>query len=98
MELNLSQPSREALKATLKSFQQKNENALAGEDASKEKLLKNADKYCKLLAGRLSSGHGCLKATAVLAIMAVGAAAISANMDTFDLKKLSVMLSSFQTV
>ncbi|KAL8150776.1 hypothetical protein V2J09_020584 [Rumex salicifolius] len=97
-ELNLSQPSREALKATLKSFQQKNENTLAGEDASKEKLLKNADKYCKLLAGRLSSGHGCLKATAVLAIMAVGAAAISTNMDTFDLKKLSVMLSSFQTV
>ncbi|KAL8142051.1 hypothetical protein V2J09_015083 [Rumex salicifolius] len=76
--LNLSQPSREAFKATLKSFQQKNEEALAGKDASQHSLFKDADKYCKLLVGRLSPGHGCLKGTAIIAVMlGVGAAAMS---------------------
>lgn len=93
-ELRLSQPSLDAMKATLNSFQQKNERALA-EDSDNEALLKDADKYCKVLLGRLSRGHGCLKAMAVVVVaMGVGAAVMSQNPESFDLNRLSVMLSS----
>jgi len=72
---------------------------LAGDDSGKQSLLREADKYCKVLMGRLSRGHGCLKAFAfVVVALGVGAAVMSPNIESFDLKRLSVMLNSFQSV
>ncbi|KAJ0038167.1 hypothetical protein Pint_22335 [Pistacia integerrima] len=86
----------DSLKTTLKSFRQKNENAIAGgADAALLALFKNSDKYCKHILGKLSSGHGCLKSVAVLAVaLAVGAAFMSPNMESLDWKKISVAFNS----
>ncbi|KAJ4710012.1 hypothetical protein OWV82_016248 [Melia azedarach] len=86
------------LRTTLKSFRQKNENAIADEaDGARQSLLRNADKYCKLLSGKLSRGHGCLKSVGFLVIaLAVGAAFIPSNMESLDdwKNKISVLFSS----
>lgn len=68
-----------------------------GEDAAHQALLKEADKYCKGISGRVSRGNGCLKSLTfvVIAAVAVGAAALmSPNMESWDLKNLSVVFSS----
>uniref|UniRef100_A0A7C9CEU4 Transmembrane protein 214-A n=1 Tax=Opuntia streptacantha TaxID=393608 RepID=A0A7C9CEU4_OPUST len=98
-EQHVNPSSIELVKQTMKNFQQKNEKALAGDDSGKQSLLREADKYCKVLMGRLSRGHGCLKAFAfVVVALGVGAAVMSPNIESFDLKRLSVMLNSFQSV
>lgn len=98
-EQHVNPSSIELVKQTIKSFQQKNEKALAGDDSGKQSQLREADKYCKVLMGRLSRGHGCLKAFAfVVVALGVGAAVMSPNIESFDLKRLSVMLNSFQSV
>ncbi|KAK8541716.1 hypothetical protein V6N12_014343 [Hibiscus sabdariffa] len=62
------------LRETLKSFRQKNKKAEVDADAS----LKEADKYCKLILGRLSQGHGCLKGVLFASIaLAAGLAVMS---------------------
>ncbi|GAB4828750.1 hypothetical protein Ancab_018419 [Ancistrocladus abbreviatus] len=97
-QLNLNQSSHESLKETLKSLRIKNEKELTGADAARQALIKDADKYCKVLMGRISRGHGCLKSVAVIVlVLAVGAAVISPNMESFDWKSVSTMLSSFQS-
>lgn len=97
-EQHVNQSSTEIVKQTLKSFQQKNEKALAGESSGQAALLKDANKYCKVILGRLSRGHGCVKALVFVAVaMAVGAAVMSSNVESFDWKTVSVMLSSFQS-
>ncbi|KAI3784439.1 hypothetical protein L1987_43538 [Smallanthus sonchifolius] len=64
--------SLDPLKSALKSFRDKNEKAMAGGD-DREALLKDADKHCKIIFGKFSRGHGCLKATAFLTVtMAIG--------------------------
>ncbi|XP_057777421.1 uncharacterized protein LOC130995930 [Salvia miltiorrhiza] len=75
---------------TLKSFMQKNEKALHdGVDASRQALFKDADKYCKTVLGRLSSGHGCVKAMFLtLVVVAVGAAVVFPKLDEWDWNKL----------
>lgn len=96
-EISLKQSSLDPLRETLKSFRHKNEKELAGgEDAAHQALLKDADKYCKGILGRVSRGHGCMKSLtfAVIAAVAVGAALMSPNMESWDLKKLSVVFSS----
>ena len=68
-----------------------------GDDAAHQALLKDADKYCKGILGRVSRGHGCMKSLTfvVIAAIAVGAAALmSPNRESWDLKKLSVLFSS----
>ncbi|GFS32995.1 transmembrane protein [Actinidia rufa] len=96
----VKQPSLDALRETLKSFRQKNEKALAGgEDAAHQVLFKDADKYCKSILGRVTRGHGCMKSVAFAIIaLAVGAAVMSPNMESWDWNKLSVLFSqhSFQ--
>ncbi|XP_057530481.1 uncharacterized protein LOC130808935 [Amaranthus tricolor] len=98
IEQHLNQSSLEVVKQTLKGFQQKNEKALAGERSGQASLLKDADKYCKILMGRLSRGHGCVKAVVFVGVvMAVGAAVMSSNVESFDWKRVSLMLSSIQS-
>ncbi|KAM7463422.1 hypothetical protein LguiA_031543 [Lonicera macranthoides] len=81
----------QALSETLKSFRYKNEKALADEgEADREALLKSSDKYCKVLLGRLSRGCGCVMSMALAVIvLGVGAAIMSPNPESWDLKKLS---------
>ncbi|KAL3623548.1 hypothetical protein CASFOL_032364 [Castilleja foliolosa] len=62
------------------SFRQKNAKVLTDESdvARQEYYYRDADKYCKAILGRLSSGHGFLKATAfTIVVLAVGAAVVS---------------------
>ena len=71
---------------------------MAGERSGQASLLKDADKYCKILMGRLSRGHGCVKAVVFVGVvMAVGAAVMSSNVESFDWKRVSLMLSSIQS-
>ncbi|KAK8621407.1 hypothetical protein V6N13_067840 [Hibiscus sabdariffa] len=71
------------LRETLKSFRLKNEKAEV--DAS----LKEADKYCKLILGRLSRGHGCMKGVLFASIVLVaGLAVMSQNAQPLSLDKL----------
>ncbi|OIW00746.1 hypothetical protein TanjilG_09715 [Lupinus angustifolius] len=87
----------EPLRETLKNFRQKNENALAtGTDSSHQALFKEADKYSKLILGRVSRGHGCLTCLTFTVLgAAVGAVALSPNVvEYLDFKKLSVAFSS----
>ncbi|XP_010274735.1 PREDICTED: transmembrane protein 214 [Nelumbo nucifera] len=95
-EHSVKHSSLDPLKVTLKSFRQKNETALAsGGDASDEALIKDADKYCKVILGRISRGHGCMKSVFVACIaVAVGALIMSPNMEPWDWKKLSVIFNS----
>ncbi|CAJ1970843.1 unnamed protein product [Sphenostylis stenocarpa] len=83
------------LRETLKSFCQKNEKALAKvDDGSRHALLKDADKYCKVILGRLSQGHGCMKSMAVFSVvLAVGAVYMSQNMHLWDYNKLTGTLN-----
>lgn len=72
---------------------------MAGESSGQGAVLKDADKYCKVILGRLSRSHGCLKAMVFIAVaMGVGAAVMSSNGESLDWKRVSVMLSSFQTL
>ncbi|XP_042512801.1 uncharacterized protein LOC122087670 [Macadamia integrifolia] len=88
--------SLDPLKVTLKSFRQKNEKELAsGIDGHAQASIREADKYCKVLLGRLSRGNACLKSTLFAAIvLAVGAIVVSPDMLSWDWKKLSVMFNS----
>ncbi|KAF5948684.1 hypothetical protein HYC85_014641 [Camellia sinensis] len=94
-EFSVKQSSLDALRETLKSFRHKNEEALAGgEDTARQSLFKDADKYCKLILGRLSRGHGCLKSMVfVIIAFGVGAAVMSPSMESWDWNKLSVLFS-----
>lgn len=85
------------MRETLKSFRHKNEKALEGEaeSAEQERLIKDADKYCKTLLGKLSRGSGCKKSVAfVVLALAVGAAVVSPNVESWDWNKLTVFFSS----
>ncbi|KAF5747465.1 hypothetical protein HS088_TW05G00186 [Tripterygium wilfordii] len=84
------------VKEALKSFRQKNEKELmTAEGTARRALLKDADKYCKVILGRLSGGHGCMKSLVLVSVaLAVGAAFMSHNVGSGDLQKLSAMFSS----
>ncbi|XP_073124266.1 uncharacterized protein [Henckelia pumila] len=97
-EFSSKQSSLQALGDTLKSFRQKNEKALSGGvDDARQPFFKDADKYCKSISGKLSSGGGCVKTVVfTIAVLAVGAAVISPIVDSWDLKKLSVLFDANQ--
>ncbi|KAJ6402460.1 hypothetical protein OIU84_014538 [Salix udensis] len=86
--------SPDPVRETLKSFRQKNEKALAEErNAGDYASLKEADKYCKAILGRLSQGHGCIRSLFIVAAaLAVGAVVISQK-ELLDLQKLSAALN-----
>ncbi|KAF8389989.1 hypothetical protein HHK36_024509 [Tetracentron sinense] len=98
-EHSVKHSSLDPLKETLKSFRQKNEKALAsGEDAAHLASFKNADKYCKVILGRLSRGNGCMKGVVFAFVaLAAGAVMMSPNIESWDWNKLSVMFSSPQS-
>ncbi|MQL99036.1 hypothetical protein Taro_031751, partial [Colocasia esculenta] len=87
----------DSLRESLKVLRSKNEEALAGGlEASTQATIKSADKYCKVILGRLSRGIGCLKGGLLVLTLAIAAGtfAVSPNMDSLDWKKLHVMFSS----
>ncbi|KAG8366737.1 hypothetical protein BUALT_Bualt17G0110500 [Buddleja alternifolia] len=94
-EHSSKQSSLQALGETLKSFRQKNEKALSGGvDVARQAYFRDADKYCKAILGRLSSGHGCIKTVAfTVVVLAVGAAVVSPNLDGW----LSVLFNAHQS-
>lgn len=64
-------------------------------DATRQALFRDADKYCKAILGKLSRGLGCMKGMAfAIVALAVGAAIMSPNVESWDLKKLYVFVSS----
>lgn len=86
----------EPLREILKNFRQKNEKALTTEtDAARQALIKDADKYCKIISGRVSRGHGCKSfLTFTVLAVAVGAVVFYPNMESLDFKKLAVVFNS----
>ncbi|ONM30292.1 hypothetical protein ZEAMMB73_Zm00001d040010 [Zea mays] len=85
--------SSEALKATVKNFKAKNEAALESTtDAGKQASIKEADKHCKAIFGKLTRGATCLKSSLVVIALAVAASyVLSPGM---DLEKVQAMVSS----
>ncbi|WJX46969.1 hypothetical protein P8452_33709 [Trifolium repens] len=86
----------EPLREILKHFRQKNEKALATEtDAAQHAHFKDADKYCKIISGRVAQGHGC-KACLTFTVLAaaVGAVVLYPNLESLDFKNLSELINS----
>ncbi|CAI9761945.1 unnamed protein product [Fraxinus pennsylvanica] len=95
-EIPLEQSSLEALRQTLKIFQQKNEKALAGGlDVARQAFFKEANKYCKVILGKISRGHSCAKTMAfAFVLLAVGAAIISPKLDEWDWDKFMALFNA----
>ncbi|KAJ9135760.1 hypothetical protein P3X46_032905 [Hevea brasiliensis] len=95
-EVSVKLASLDPLRETIKNFRQKNEKALAKtEYAAHHAFYRDADKYCKLILGKLSHGHCCAKSLAFAVIaLAVGAVFLSPNMESLDWKKLVVVVNS----
>ncbi|KAK3016930.1 hypothetical protein RJ639_006919 [Escallonia herrerae] len=93
--LSAKQSSLEALGVTLRSFKLKNEKALEdGEEAARQAIFKDSNKYCKVLLGRLSRGHGCMKSLALgIIVLGVGAVVASPGAGSWDWSKYSVLFS-----
>nr|XP_011467280.1 PREDICTED: uncharacterized protein LOC101303944 [Fragaria vesca subsp. vesca] len=94
-EHSVKHTSLDLLRETIKSFREKNEKALANGDVLvHHSLLKDADKYCKLILGQSSQGHGCMKSMVLVSVaLAMGAAIMSQNIQPQDLKKLAAMFN-----
>lgn len=88
------------MRETLKNFRRKNEKALAtGADAAHQAVIKDADKYSKLILGKLSRGNGCVKSMAIIVIaLAVGTAVLSPNLESLGWKKVAMSFSSYLSV
>ncbi|EPS70947.1 hypothetical protein M569_03811, partial [Genlisea aurea] len=92
----VSSSSQQVLEETLKSFREKNQKELrGGGDTTRLALFKDADRYCRILSGRVSSGRGCFKTVAVvgIAVLGVGAVAMSPYVNSLDLSKVSVLFN-----
>ncbi|KAI3733832.1 hypothetical protein L6452_13289 [Arctium lappa] len=100
-ELSVKQSSLDALGETLRSFKSMNENALTEGEKSvaQQALYREADKYCKVLLGRLSRGWGCVKGMALVIIaIGMGMAFIPpTTLESLDLTKLSEMFNLQQS-
>lgn len=71
-----------------------NDAALAKEDdGARRALLKDADKYCKAILGRVSNGRGCTKFAVFVSVLALGAAIAFQIVQDWDLKKLSELFN-----
>jgi COX assembly protein 1 len=57
--------------------------------------FKDADKYCKIIAGRVSQGLGC-KACLTFGVLAaaVGAVVLYPNLESLDFKNISELINS----
>lgn len=95
--------SLDTLKATILNLRLQNEQAsagAAGADAGQLVSIRNADKYCKAILGRLTHCFSCMTSGVfvVTVTIAVGAVLMSANNESWDWKKLHVLLTSPQTL
>ena len=73
---------------------QKNEKALAdGAQGAHFSLLKDADKYCKWLIGKISRGNVCMKSLAIVIIARGVGTVMSATIESLDWKQLSVFFN-----
>lgn len=65
-------------------------------DPAKLAVLKETDKLCKSILGKLSRGFSCLKGGVVVFLLASVAAgfALSPNADSYDWDKLRAMVTS----
>ncbi|CAH2066636.1 unnamed protein product [Thlaspi arvense] len=77
VKLSSSPSDALTLNQTMKRFRLKNEEAIT-EGGAKASLYKEADKSCKVISGRLSRGSGCLKGTAITAVILAGVGAAAA--------------------
>ena len=86
----------EPLREILRNLRQKNEKTLATEtDAARQALFKDADKYCKILSGRVSQGNGCRTClTFTVLALAGGAVVFYLSLEPLDIKILSTVFSS----
>jgi hypothetical protein len=78
-----------------------NETALeSATDAGKQASIKEADKYCKVILGRLSHGATCLKSSLVIIALAVAAGfVLSPDMDlSSEWEKFQAMVSAHLSV
>ncbi|KAI7739233.1 hypothetical protein M8C21_004430 [Ambrosia artemisiifolia] len=95
-DLSLNKSFLETLTGTLKSLKRKNEKAITeGDKSDDQALYKEADKYCKVLLGRLSRGWGCAKATVLLVVaFGVGAAFLTpTTLESLDWNRLSEVIN-----
>jgi len=78
-------------------LQLQNEAALeSATDAGKQASIKEADKHCKVILGKLTRGATCLKSSLVVIALAVAAGfVLSPDMNIpSELEKLQAMVSS----
>ena len=75
-------------------FGTQNERGLTDGDG-KEGLYKEADKYCKVLVGRLSRGWGCVKGMGLILIVVGLAIAFTppTTLESLDFTKIPSMLN-----
>ncbi|KAG5040801.1 hypothetical protein AAZX31_05G129200 [Glycine max] len=95
-ELSTKLSPHDPLRDTIKNLKQKNEKVLDSEtDAARHAHFKDADKYCKIILGRVSRSHGCMTClTFTVLALAVGAAvSLSPNLESLDFKKLSELFN-----
>jgi COX assembly protein 1 len=66
-----------------------------GTGAAHHAHFKDADKYCKIIAGRVSQGLGC-KACLTFGVLAaaVGAVVLYPNLESLDFKNISELINS----
>ncbi|KAI3696277.1 hypothetical protein L1987_79289 [Smallanthus sonchifolius] len=101
-EVSVKQSSLDTLSETLRHFKSMNERALTEGEISggEQSVYKEADKYCKVLLGRLSHGWGCVKGMALVVIaVGLGLAFIPPTaLESLDLAKLAEMINFPQSV
>ncbi|KAI4389338.1 hypothetical protein MLD38_001573 [Melastoma candidum] len=88
----LDKNSLETLKEILKLFKLKNENALTKLDDPRHALIKESNKYCKVILGRVSGGNSCVKFLVVMSLLALILAVLTQKR---DMEKLSAMIVDF---
>ncbi|KAF3328922.1 Transmembrane protein 214-A [Carex littledalei] len=89
--------SPDALRETVANIKAKTEEALdETTDPAKLAVLKETDKLCKSILGKLSRGFSCLKGGVVVILLASVAAgfALSPNADSYNWDKLRAMFTS----
>nr|XP_009413667.2 PREDICTED: uncharacterized protein LOC103994929 [Musa acuminata subsp. malaccensis] len=91
--------SPDALRETLKNLRAKNEEALSRSmDASKLTSIKDADRCCKAVLGKLTRTCGCMKSGIFVLVLAFGVYyAVNPGTELFNWEKLHVAFSSIQS-
>ncbi|KAK1320918.1 hypothetical protein QJS10_CPA03g00526 [Acorus calamus] len=77
----------DALRETLKTLRSKNEAALAdGADSGSIAFIRDSDKYCKVILGRVTSQSSCMKFGLPALIIAIGAVIVASQSSDWNMK------------